>query len=127
MQKRNRRGRFFALFDGPDPNASTPLRDVTTVPTQALFFLNDPFVHAQAAKFAGRIVASSSDDRVRLEFACRQLFGRSATDDEHSDAKEFLSQYAATTTNSAAEKSRIEAWIAYSRVLLSSNELLSID
>ncbi len=53
MQKRNRR-RFFALFDGADPNASTPLRDVTTVPTQALFFLNDPFLHERAAKFAAR-------------------------------------------------------------------------
>ena len=54
--------RFFALFDGADPNASTPVRDVTTVPTQALFFLNDPFLHERAAKFATRVVAAADDD-----------------------------------------------------------------
>lgn len=59
MQKRNRRSRFFALFDGSDPNASTPVRDVTTVPTQGgFFFLNDPFLHERAAKFSERIHAA---------------------------------------------------------------------
>src|SRR5206468_9698451 len=46
MNQRLRRHPFLALFDGPDPNASTPRRTETTVPTQALFLMNDPFVHA---------------------------------------------------------------------------------
>ncbi|HQZ64855.1 MAG TPA: PSD1 and planctomycete cytochrome C domain-containing protein, partial [Planctomycetaceae bacterium] len=44
MTQRLKRHPFLALFDGPDTNASTPDRLGTTVPTQALYFLNDPFV-----------------------------------------------------------------------------------
>ena len=46
---RNRRHPFLGLFDGADPNATTPARQATTVPTQALYFLNDPFFHDRAA------------------------------------------------------------------------------
>ena len=57
MVLRNRRHPFLGLFDGADPNASTPERQVTTVPTQALYFMNDPFFHQQAAAFADRLLA----------------------------------------------------------------------
>ncbi|HQR41495.1 MAG TPA: DUF1553 domain-containing protein, partial [Gemmatales bacterium] len=45
MTQRLKRHPFLALFDGADPNASTADRLVTTVPTQSLYFLNDPFLH----------------------------------------------------------------------------------
>jgi hypothetical protein len=112
MQKRNRRAPFFALFDGPDPNASTARRDVTTVPTQALYFMNDPFVHARAEKFAARILAAEGDDGPRLDFACRQLFGRTASAEEHSEAAEFLRDYASACAGPPAEKRSILAWSA---------------
>ncbi len=35
---------FLALFDGPDTNTSTDVRGRSTVPLQALWFLNNPFV-----------------------------------------------------------------------------------
>jgi hypothetical protein len=127
MQKRNRRGRFFALFDGPDPNASTPQRDLTTVPTQALFFLNDPFLHAQAAKFAARILAASSEERARLDFASGILCGRAATEDEQQDAAAFLQEYAAAVADRPAVERPAAAWEAYARVLLGSNEVLHVD
>src|SRR5205085_8936754 len=50
MTQRISRHPFLALFDGADPNASTAERRTTTVPTQALYFLNDPFIHAKAEK-----------------------------------------------------------------------------
>ena len=127
MQKRNRRIPFFALFDGPDPNASTARRDITTVPTQALYFMNDPFVHARAERFSVRIVKSATDDRARLDFACRQLFGRAASVEEQADAAEFLRDYAGTCTDQPAEKQAELAWSAYARVLFGSNELLYLD
>ena len=52
MTQRIKRHPFLALFDGADPNATTAVRLATTVPTQALYFLNDPFVHAKAEKYA---------------------------------------------------------------------------
>jgi len=130
MQKRNRRTRFFALFDGADPNASTPLRDITTVPTQALFFLNDPFLHERAAKFSERVVASAATEAERAEFAYRQLFGRGATQEERDEALEFVKQFSqagpANAAPSATEQARA-AWGALARVLFASNEFLHID
>ena len=93
MQKRNRRSRFFTLFDGADPNASTPLRDVTTVPTQALYFLNDPLLHERAKKLADRAMAGTADESGRVDFVFRQLFGRAATGEEQAEARAFVAQY----------------------------------
>lgn len=111
MQKRNRRTRFFSLFDGPDPNASTPVRDVTIVPTQALFFLNDPFLHASADKLAARL-ASAPTDREKLDLLYRTAFGRSPTESQVTEAIDFL------------RDNSLSAWC---RVLLSSNEFLFVD
>ena len=127
MQKRNRRTPFFALFDGADPNASTAVRDVTTVPTQALYFMNDLGLHARAEKFAARILSAAADDAARLDFACRQLFGRTASADEHADALEFFRDYAVACEDEPPEKRSALAWSAYARVLLSTNELLYVD
>ena len=65
MTQRIKRHPFLALFDGADPNATTAVRLTTTVPTQALFFLNDPFVHAKAEKYASCLQAARPDDRAR--------------------------------------------------------------
>ena len=111
MQKRNRRTRFFSLFDGADPNTSTPVRDVTIVPTQAMFFLNDPFLHASAEKLAAR-VASATTEREQIDRVHRIVFGRPPSADQVEDAVEFLQE---------------NPWPAYCRVLLSSNEFLFVD
>lgn len=127
MQKRNRRTPFFALFDGADPNASTPLRDVTTVPTQALYFLNDRAMHAWAGRFAERVLQSAADDAGRIDFACRELFARPASAEDQADAAVFLQQYAARLDAGMPDERARAAWQAYARVLLASNEFLSID
>lgn len=111
MQKRNRRARFFSLFDGPDPNASTAGREATIVPTQALFFLNDPFLHASAEKLAANL-QSIPEERGRIERASLLVFGRSATEDQINAAMDFLKE---------------NPWPAWCRVLLSSNEFLFVD
>lgn len=111
MQKRNRRSRFFTLFDGPDPNTSTPVRDVTIVPTQALFFMNDQFLHTSAEKLAEKL-ATVPTDREKIDLAYRTLFGHPPTDDQVADAIDFL---------------RDGTWAALCRVMLSSNEFLFVD
>lgn len=123
MQKRNRRDRFFALFDGPDPNASTPLRDVTTVPTQALYFLNDPRLHEIAAKFAKRVSESTSSESDRIHLAMSLLFGRQATAEEQENLAAFLRDYAQIPSGPEDET----PWTALARILLSSNEVLYVD
>ena len=126
MRKRNRNSRFFALFNGADPNASTAGRDVTTAPTQALYFMNDPFFHECGAKFAERIRKAAPDPEGRLDFACRQLFARPVTKGEVAAFEEFAGALGATLTGDAEAKD-VEVWNTYARVLLGSNELLHID
>ena len=73
MTQRNRRHPFLSFFDGPDTNASTARRSITTVPTQALFFMNDPFVHKQAG-LARRLLAATLDEGERMPLAYRMAF-----------------------------------------------------
>ena len=126
MRKRNRNSAYFALFDGADPNASTAERGVTTPPTQALYFMNDPFFHDCAERFAMRIRAAAPDTPGRLDFACRELFSRPVRDEEVSAFEEFTATLA-TTINGDAPAIERESWSAWARILLASNELLHTD
>jgi hypothetical protein len=55
---RNNRLELFATFDFGDVNASQGQRPTTTVSTQALYFLNHPFVLEQSRLAARRFLAS---------------------------------------------------------------------
>lgn len=123
MVQRQRRHPFLALFDGADPNASTPSRQTTTVPTQALYFLNDPFFHKQAATVANRLLPTSAADDgsaevARIEELWQILFQRTPTAAEIARTKSFIAAY----PGNAAEK-----WTAQVRVLLASNEFVFVD
>lgn len=117
MTQRIKRHPYLALFDGADTNASTGSRFSTIVPTQALYFLNDGFVHHQAKALAARLHALP-DDAARLDRATRLLYGRAPTATEKSIAARFLSESAA---------SKPEAWAAWLRVLFASNEFVYLD
>jgi hypothetical protein len=116
MTQRIKRHPFLGLFDGPDPNTSTAGRQTTIVPTQALFFLNDPFAHARADSLATRLM-SLPDDKARVEYACFLLYGRPAHEKDHDIARRFL-------VTDGDRKSACAEWL---RVLFASNEFLFID
>ena len=117
MVQRQRRHPFLALFDGADPNASTPLRQTTTMPTQALYFINDPFFHGQAAAAATTLTALP-DDAARLTQLFETILQREPTADEHSAAVAFLNAWPGN---------RHEAWEAWTRVMLAGNEFLHVE
>ncbi|HEY1190045.1 MAG TPA: PSD1 and planctomycete cytochrome C domain-containing protein [Gemmata sp.] len=123
VQVRNRRHPFLGLFDGADPNATTPQRQTTTVPTQALYFLNDPFFHAQAEKLANRVLAEPEADRVSALF--RTTLQRAPTDRDRAFAAKFLARYKASLGNSAGADRA--AWAALGRIVLASNEFLFVE
>jgi hypothetical protein len=52
---------LFEIFDLPDQNIACGARNVSTVPTQALYLMNDPFLLRQATLFAGRIREAGGD------------------------------------------------------------------
>ncbi len=117
MVQRQRRHPFLALFDGADPNSSTAARQSTTVPTQSLYFLNDPFFHQQAAGFVESI-GDVADQATGVQRAFRRLLQRQPTANEMKIANRLLSQYPGETT---------EKWSAYARVLMATNEFLYVD
>ena len=56
---------FFETFDLPDQNQTAAARNVSTVSTQALTLMNNPFVLNQARLFAARLERAAPGDRER--------------------------------------------------------------
>ncbi len=127
MTQRIKRHPFLALFDGADPNASTAERRTTTVPTQALFFLNDPFVHASAEKFAARVLATATAEPDRVKATYRLALGRDPRPAEVTEAGEFLAVYRTELAAAGNEANEPAVWAAFARVLFGSNEFLTVD
>jgi hypothetical protein len=91
---RNSMSELFEVFDFPDSGMVVGRRDCSTVATQALFMLNDPFVHEQAGAAALRMMADlpeSEGAAIRLAF--RQALGRAPNDAELALAAEVLAEY----------------------------------
>jgi hypothetical protein len=102
---RNSRPEILEVFDAPCPSAVSGRRTVSTVPAQALFLLNDPFVRGAARAASERALASPrDDDGERLEDAWRRTLGRLPSPAEREIALQSLAAAA------AAGRSRAEAW-----------------
>jgi hypothetical protein len=127
MTKRLKRHPFLALFDGADPNTTTASRTPTTVPTQALFFLNDPFVHAKAEKCAARLRGVSADEAQQISLANRLTIGRLPTEIERVEATAFLQAYRTGLTVAGQDHVEVRALAAYVRTLFGCNEFLHLD
>jgi hypothetical protein len=129
MTQRLRRHPFLALFDGADTNATTPQRTLTTVPTQALFLMNDPFVHEQSDGFASRLLSKVADETGRVALAYRLALGRPPTTEEAGEAAEFLSRYRKQLidTHAATDSVEPQCWGALARTLFARNEFLFVD
>jgi hypothetical protein len=120
---------YLAIFDGPDTNLSTEARPSSTVPLQALYLMNNPFVQDQAAGLARRLIAASSDPARRIEMAYRLAWSRPPTPDDRRRAQDFLRTahtVLAGSGDSAASRER-EAWTSVAKVMLTANEFLYID
>jgi hypothetical protein len=129
MTQRIQRHPFLALFDGPDSNASTAGRITSTTSLQALFLMNDPFVHEQARKFAARLLAERADAGERIERAFLLAFGRLATADERQQVREYLLrvQEALATAGVPAPERPVRAWESLARVVFMSNEFVYVQ
>ncbi len=127
MVQRIKRHPFLALFDGADPNSSTAERRITTVPTQALYFLNDPFVHAKSLKLAERLRAARKTEPEQIELASRLAYGRGCTADERAEAAELLAACRSELASTGVAGPELAALASYVRTLFASNEFLHCD
>jgi hypothetical protein len=116
---------YFQIFDGPDPNACTSSRDESVTALQALYFVNDEFLHAQAKRFAERLLSEEQDEQARLSRAFNTVLGRPASSQETALLHEHL---AAVRAQAAGESdAELQAWSSLARSLLRLNEFLYVD
>jgi hypothetical protein len=120
---------YLSVFNGPDTSVTTATRDGSTVPLQALYLLNNSFVHEQARRFASRLITDEHDTLARLRSAYVQAFGREPTEGERGKASEFLTRYRRNLADEGmpADRQDGESWAALTRALLASNEFLYVD
>jgi hypothetical protein len=129
MTQRIQRHPYLGVFDGADPSISTPRRMNSTTPLQALYLLNDEFVHKQAQGFADRLRSQSAENGERITTAYRLAFGRSPVAEETEAGIEFLNQSRDSLKQAGIPEDQLDSqsWQAYIRVLFRLNEFLYVD
>jgi hypothetical protein len=118
---------LFRTFDFASPDTSSPQRYTTTVPQQALFLMNSPFVIEQARHFLQRPdVAGQTEDEGKIKRMYQLAYGRAPETDEIALGMRFLAE--AHKSNEAKRSALpLLAWEQYAQVLLLSNEFAFTD
>ncbi|HZU39355.1 MAG TPA: PSD1 and planctomycete cytochrome C domain-containing protein, partial [Gemmataceae bacterium] len=113
----------YRTFDFPNPDSSSPQRPQTSVPLQALFLMNSPFVVDQARHVMQRPdIASQQGQAARVRALYQLLFGRVPDADELALAQGFLHD-----ADTKMPGDRLTPWERYAQVLLLSNEFAFVD
>jgi hypothetical protein len=111
----------FRTFDFATPDSSSPQRHVTTVPQQALYLMNSPFVVEQAQRLIKRSeIESVKDQTERVQRLYALLFNRPATPEELAFARDFLAA-------KPAPGAKLNEWERYAQALLMTNEFSFVD
>ena len=104
------------VFDFAEPSAVNGSREVTTVPSQALYLLNNDFVAKQAKRFADKIRPLPEGQRAAAAF--KLAFARAPTANEAKAAQRFFADYPRLDS---------DVLTSFCRALLGSAEFRSID
>jgi mono/diheme cytochrome c family protein len=112
---------LFRTFDLASPDTSTPQRHSTTVPQQALFLMNGPFVVEHARALAARPdVVTQKSDEARIDRLHQIAYGRPADHEEVSLGLSFVRQ-------ASTKSGGLTAWEQYAQVILLANEFAFVD
>ncbi len=104
---------IYSTFDFPPPTQIQGRREVTTVPAQALFFLNSELAIGAAEDAAARLLAEAAlrSDEARITRAYAARLSLEPAREELAEARDFL-----TTTPDAAR------WAAFLQALMAGTE-----
>ena len=93
-QVRGERNSLLETFDCPDPSTTTPRRNVTTTPSQALSQWNHPFVLRMADHLAHRVVKETSPHIAhQVDRMWKLVLGRAADDEERDSAIQLVQKH----------------------------------
>ncbi len=105
---------MLSLFDFPEPSIIGGVRNVTTVPTQALFMMNSPQVIDNANKLAQRLTEQIDDPSDRVRQAYRLTVSRSPTEQEIDRALQFIRETETLLQEDPKRNEDDAQWIAWS-------------
>jgi hypothetical protein len=112
---------IYRTFDFANPDTSSQQRFHTTVPQQALFLMNSPFVVEQARNLARRAEQSGAKTPAEMIKALyRFVFQRQPDQSELDAGEKFLQAQKADAAKLSPEE-------RYAQALLLSNELVFLD
>lgn len=116
---RNELPALMRVFDFADPDFVSGKRSHTTVPTQALWMLNGPFIREQSRKVIQRIDERQfSTDSERTEHLYRFVMGRPPTPEEVELTREYLG---------ADDDRQDELWVDLAHALFASSAFRMLD
>ena len=113
------------LFDFGDATTVNGKRQLTNVPTQALFWLNSEFVTERSQNLAKALISRpGTPEPVTVRNAYLKILNRPATTAEITDAQKYLQAHRAKFPGA---KSRLNAMTSLVRVVMASNEFIYVD
>jgi len=118
-----------ATFDFAGPSLVTGSRETTTVPSQALYLLNNASVQRLADAMALRLEQQTADPAERTRLAFQWTFSRLPTPAEVAAARRFQEQFTAAEAGRTRSKEALEraALSAFCQALFASAEFRYLD
>ncbi len=118
----------FRTFDFASPDSTSSGRFFTTVPQQALFFMNSTFtVQGAQALTARPEVTNSKDDPQRIRQLYRLLYDRAPDPDELALGLSYLKRVGPLAATPPTQEVPLSRLTLYAQALLMTNEFLFID
>jgi len=113
---------LFRTFDFANPDTSSQARFHTTVPQQALFLMNSPFVIEQARALAQRAeVQRATSRKEKIQALYQLVLQRSAAREEVGLVEKFIAAQSPPTEGGLSPLEK------FAQILLFSNEMMFVD
>ena len=113
------------VFDFANPSFVTGRRNATTVPTQALYLMNSPFVTNQSERAARRLLSGPGDDALRVQRFFLESLGRRATKTEVDGAIALLRDVG--NDLKGKEQLDIATWTVFCQTIFAASEFVFLN
>jgi mono/diheme cytochrome c family protein len=125
LNRRSFRFPFFEAFDPPNTASSCPVRQTTTVPTQALTLLNNHTVGEQARAMALRLMREAGDSVESIvKRAWLLAYSRAASEGEWKLGLQFIARAEAEHVKSGTPDARAAALVEFCMGVMNTTEFI---